>query len=204
MTIKAVIFDFGRVISAQKPMSLFRGYEEELEIEPGTLNPIMFSSPDWEDALVGRKTSEEFWHAIGPQLNLHTPEEIDAFRQRYRADEALNDGVAELIRKLHSEGCYKLAVLSNSPPGLAHWLDEWGLFTLFDVVFCSGDEGVKKPDLAAFEITLERLGVKPEEAVFVDDTTRHVQTARGLGLNAILFTTAEALVDDLGKLLTQL
>jgi hypothetical protein len=62
--IKAIIFDFGRVISAQKPMSLFREYEEELGIAPGTLNPIMFGSPAWEDALVGRKTSEEFWQAL--------------------------------------------------------------------------------------------------------------------------------------------
>jgi epoxide hydrolase-like predicted phosphatase len=203
MTIKAIIFDFGRVISAQKPMSLFQGYEDELEIKPGTLNPIMFGSPAWEDALVGRKTSEEFWRTIGPQLNLHTPEEIDAFRQRYRADEALNEGVAELIRQLHAEGRYKLAVLSNSPPGLARWLDEWGLLALFDVVFCSGDEGVRKPDPAAFEITLEQLGVEPEEAVFIDDTMRHVNVARSLGIHGILFTTAEALMEDLGALLTR-
>ncbi len=202
MTIRAIIFDFGRVISAQKPMSLFRGYEEELGIEPGSLNPIMFGSQAWEDALVGRKTSEEFWRAIGPQLNLHTPEAIDAFDQRYRADEALNEGVAELIRRLRAEDRYKLAVLSNSPPGLARWLDEWGILDLFDVVFCSGDEGVKKPDPAAFEITLERLGVEPEEAVFIDDTTGHVQTARSLGLKGILFTTAEALADDLDKSLS--
>lgn len=201
--IKVVIFDFGRVISAQKPMSLFRGYEEELGIAPGTLNPVMFGSPAWEDALVGRKTSQEFWEAIAPQLNLHTPEAIAAFRQRYRADEALNEGVAELIRKLRAEGCYKLAVLSNSPPGLARWLDVWGILDLFDTVFCSGDEGVKKPDPAAFEITLERLGVAPEEAVFVDDTTGHVNAARSLGLHAILFTTAEALAEELDALLTR-
>jgi putative hydrolase of the HAD superfamily len=201
--IKAIIFDFGRVISAQKPMSLFRGYEEELGITPGTLNPIMFGSPAWEDALVGRKTSEEFWLAIGPQLNLHTPEAVAAFRQRYRADEAVNEGVVELIRRLHAEDRYKLAVLSNSPPGLARWLDEWGLLNLFDVVFCSGDEGVRKPDPTAFEITLTRLGVAPEEAVFIDDTMRHVNAARSLGLHAILFTTAEALVKDLDALLTR-
>jgi putative hydrolase of the HAD superfamily len=201
MTIKAVIFDFGRVISAQKPMSLFRGYEDELGIAPGTLNPIMFGSPAWEDALVGRKTSQEFWETIAPQLNLHTPEAIDAFRQRYHADEALNKGVAELIRRLRAEGHYKLAVLSNSPPGLSRWLETWGILDLFDTVFCSGDAGVRKPTPAAFEITLERLGVKPEEAVFIDDTMRHVQTARGLGLHGILFTTAEALAEELDAIL---
>jgi epoxide hydrolase-like predicted phosphatase len=201
MTIKAVIFDFGRVISAQKPMSLFRGYEEELGIAPGTLNPIMFGSQAWEDALVGRRTSQEFWEAIAPQLNLHTPEAIDAFRQRYRADEALNEGVAGLIRRLRAEGHYKLAVLSNSPPGLSRWLDAWGILDLFDTVFCSGDEGVKKPDPKAFEITLGRLGVAPQEAVFVDDTMGHVAAARSIGLLGILFTTAEALAEELDAIL---
>jgi epoxide hydrolase-like predicted phosphatase len=195
--IKAIIFDFGRVISAQKPPSLFRRYEEDLGLAHGTINPIMFGSPAWEDALVGRKTAEEFWHAIGPELNLRTPEEIDAFRQRYHADEAINEGMLDLIRHLHAQDRYKLAVLSNSPPGLAQWLSDWDMLDLFDVVFCSGDEGVKKPDPAAFEITLDQLGVAPQEAVFIDDTPGHIETARGLGLHGILFTTAEALKADL-------
>jgi putative hydrolase of the HAD superfamily len=199
--IKAIIFDFGRVISAQKPPSLFRRYEEDLGLAPGTINPIMFGSPAWEDALVGRKTAEEFWHAIGPELNLHTTEEIDAFRQRYHADEAINEGVLDLIRRLHAQGRHKLAVLSNSPPGLAQWLSDWDMLDPFDVVFCSGDEGVKKPDPAAFEITLERLGVAPQEAVFIDDTRGHVETSRALGLHGILFTTAEALQAELHGLL---
>ena len=104
---------------------------------------------------------------------------------------------------MRAEGRYKLAVLSNSPPGLGRWLNEWKLLDLFDTVFCSGDEGVKKPDPAAFEITLERLGVAPEEAVFIDDTMRHVNVARSLGIHGVLFTTAEALVKELDKLLTQ-
>jgi putative hydrolase of the HAD superfamily len=200
-TIKAIIFDFGRVISAQKPPSLFRGYEEELGLEPGAINPIMFGSQAWQDALVGRKTTKEFWHAIGPQLELHTPDAIDEFRHCYHADETVNEGVLDIIRRLHRQGRYKLAVLSNSPPNLSQWLADWGLLDLFDVVFCSGDEEVVKPDPAAFEITLERLGVVPEEAVFIDDTLGHVEAARSLGLYGILFTTAEALADQLDILL---
>lgn len=198
--IKAVIFDFGRVISAQKPMSLFRSYEEDLGLLPGTLNRVMFGSPAWQEALVGRKTSDDYWREIGPALGLHTPEEITAFRQRYFADEAINDGVLDLIRRLH--GHYKLAVLSNSPPGLARWLADWEMLDLFDVVVCSGDEGVVKPDPAIFELTLRRLDVTPEEAVFIDDYSGHVEAARALGLHGIRFTTAEALEDELDGLLT--
>jgi HAD superfamily hydrolase (TIGR01509 family) len=98
-------------------------------------------------------------------------------------------------------GRYKLAVLSNSPPGLANWLADWNICNLFDVVFCSGDEGVVKPDPAAFEMTLGRLGVEPGAAVFIDDTLEHVKAAEALGLHGICFTTAEILSDRLKALL---
>lgn len=197
--IKAVIFDFGRVISAQKPASLFQGYEEELGLEPGVLNRVMFGSESWGEVLVGRKAVDEYWGEIGPALGLHTPEAIDAFRRRYAADEAVNDGVLDLIRRLH--GRYKLAVLSNAPAGLAQWLEDWGILGFFDVVVCSGDEGVAKPDPAVFELTLGRLEVSPDEAVFVDDSLGHVEAARAAGLHGIHFTTAEALAEELDGLL---
>lgn len=197
--IQAIIFDFGRVISAQKPLSLFRRYERDLGLEPGTINPIMFGSEAWQEVLVGRITIDEYWHAIGPLLNLHSPEAIGTFRQRYHEDEAISEGVLELIRRLH--GRYKLAVLSNCPPGLADWLADWGMLHYFDVVVCSGDEGVVKPDPAAFGLVLERLGVEPEGAVFIDDTLGHVRAARELGLYGIHFTTAQALASDLSSLL---
>ena len=197
--IRAIVFDFGRVITAQKSPSLFRRYEEDLALTPGTLNPIMFGSQAWRDALLGRKTVEEFWHEIGPQLGLNTSEEIDAFRRRYHTDEAINEGVLRLIDQLY--GNYRLGVLSNSPPGLAQWLADWDILHFFDVVFCSGDEGVIKPDPTAFEVTLKRLGVKPKEAVFIDDTIEHVEAARSLGIHGVHFTTAESLGDELGELL---
>jgi len=195
--IKAIIFDFGRVITAQKPLSLFRSYEEELGLDPDTINSIMFDSQAWQDTLLGRKTTEEFWHLIGPELGLNTADEVNRFRRRYHADEAINEAVLDLIRKLR--GRYKLAILSNAPPDLTRWLADWEMRDLFEVVFCSGDEGMIKPDPAAFKLTLERLGVEPGEAVFIDDTPEHVEAARKLGIQGIIFTTAAALKDDLKK-----
>jgi epoxide hydrolase-like predicted phosphatase len=197
--IKAIIFDFGRVISAQKPPSLFRSYESDLGLELGTINSLMFTSKAWQEALVGGKTVEEFWQEIGAELNLNTPAEIDAFSRRYQSDESINQPILHLLQELN--GRYKLAVLSNSPAGLRQWLADWNLLDLFDTVFCSGDEGVVKPETAAFEIILQRLGVEPEEAVFIDDTDEHVVAARNMGLQGIPFTTAEALREELTRLL---
>jgi putative hydrolase of the HAD superfamily len=197
--IRAIIFDFGRVISAPKPPSLFRRYEEDLGLKPDTINAIMFDSRAWQDALQGLKTADEFWQAIGPELGLFAPEAIEAFHRRYHADEAINPGIEDLLRRLH--GRCRLAVLSNNPPGLGQWLDDWGILELFDVVFGSGDEGLVKPDITVFQTVVRRLGVEPEEAVFIDDTVEHVLAARALGMQGILFTTVEALAEELSGLL---
>jgi len=196
--IRAIIFDFGRVISAQKPPSLFRRYEQELELPPGQLNRIMYGSPAWEETLLGRRSLDDYWREIGPQLGLHTAGEIQDFRQRYFSDEAPNPGVRQLLDQLH--GRYKLAVLSNAPRGLSKWLADWGILSLFDVVVCSGEEGVAKPDPTIYRLALDRLGVEPGEAVFVDDSRGHVAAARELGIHAIHFTTAAALADALSDL----
>jgi len=197
--IKAIIFDFGRVISAQKPMSLFWDYEEVLGLAPGVLNRVMFGSESWQQVLVGQKALDDYWLEIGPALGLHTPDAIQSFRQRYFADEAINEGVLDLVHRLR--GRYKLAILSNAPPRLTQWLADWEILDLFDVVICSGDEGVAKPDPAIFELTLARLGVAADESVFIDDSPGHVRAAQALGLHGVHFTTAEALARQLGALL---
>jgi putative hydrolase of the HAD superfamily len=197
--IKAVIFDFGRVISAPKPPSLFRRYEDDLGLAPGMINPIMFGSQAWQDVLVGHITFDEYWRRVGPLLGLHTAEAIAAFRRRYGQDEAINQPVVDIIQRLHSQ--YKLAVLSNSPPNLSEWLADWGLLGWFEVVVCSGDEGVVKPDPTIFHLVLTKLGVAPAEAAFVDDTVGHVQAARELGLHGLRYTTAQALEAELDQLL---
>jgi putative hydrolase of the HAD superfamily len=199
LVIRAVIFDFGRVISAQKPLSLFKGYERELGLAPGVLNRVMFGSDSWNEVMVGRKDLDEYWREIGPQLGLDTPQELQAFRQRYFADEEIDEGVLELIHGLY--GRYKLAVLSNAPPRLSTWLAEWQILHLFDVVICSGDVGMVKPDPEIYKLTLARLGVEPGEAVFIDDSLGNVEAARALGLHGIHFTTCSGLARELGALL---
>jgi epoxide hydrolase-like predicted phosphatase len=199
--IKAVIFDFGRVISAQKPTTLFRTYEKDLGIPAHTINKLMFDNQAWTDALMGRKTIDDYWESIGPELGMKTKREIDSFRRRYYADEAINEGVLELIQKLHTR--FKLAVLSNSPPGLAQWLSEWEILDFFDVVCCSGDEHAVKPDPDAFELILNKLAVEPEEAIFIDDSHENVKAACEMGLRGILFTSAAVLEQELAKLLQE-
>lgn len=196
--IKAIIFDFGRVISAQKEPDLFQCYEEDLGLAPNTINRIMFDSPLWERAILGKISMSAYWQAIGPALNLYSDAAVTSFQKRYYEDERINTEIETLLHRLCAR--YKLAILSNHPAGLYQWLIDWKIADLFEVVVCSGDEGVAKPDPRAYEVTLDRLGILPSEAVFIDDTPGHVEAAKSIGLSGILFTDAASLHQELVSL----
>ncbi|RYX81098.1 HAD family phosphatase, partial [bacterium] len=63
------------------------------------------------------------------------------------------------------------------------------------------DEGIRKPEAAFFQILFDRYQVKPENAVFIDDNLRNIEASKKLGLNAILFTSAENLEKELNTIL---
>lgn len=197
--IEAIILDFGSVILAPRPNSVVRGYEEELGLAPGMLYGVLYGHPSWQDVMLGRKDMAAHWTEIAPLLGLHSPEAVAAFQQRFWADERLDDDMINLVRRL--KGHYKLAVLSNAPPGLARWMEQWQILDLFDDVICSGDVGLFKPDPAIFRLTLDRLGVAAQEAVFVDDRPEHVAAAQALGIAGIHFTSVAALTAELDGLL---
>ena len=196
--IRGLLFDFGRVISAQKPAALFRSYELDLGLPPASLNRIMFDSPLWEQALVGELQMAEFWQAIGPQLNLDTPAKVDAFRRRYYADEGINQEVVDLIASL--AGGYRLGIVSNHPPGLVKWLRQWQILKFFDTVVSSGEVGVVKPNEKIYLIALKRLGIEAVDTLFIDDTEEHVLAAQALGMTGHHFSSASTLIAHLEEL----
>lgn len=74
-----------------------------------------------------------------------------------------------LLKELKKRG-YIVGVITNGPSMLQnHKMDTSGLKPYCDIVVVSGDVGVHKPDPALFIYTAEKLGVKPEECVYVGD-----------------------------------
>ena len=62
-----------------------------------------------------------------------------------------------------------LGVISNADGRIAAILEKAGIAQFFDVIIDSYVVGVEKPDPAIFRIALDRMGVKPEHAIFVGD-----------------------------------
>ncbi len=58
-----------------------------------------------------------------------------------------------------------------------------------------------KPDPAIYELALRKLGVRPDEAIFVDDTSTNVEAAQRLGLRGIVFRNPGQMRSELKALL---
>jgi putative hydrolase of the HAD superfamily len=80
----------------------------------------------------------------------------------------------------------KTAVLSNSLGREPH--DPYAPYYLrgnFDVSVLSADHGIRKPDPAIFQLTLQQMGLTARECVFADDTEENLLTAYRLGMTVI-------------------
>jgi HAD superfamily hydrolase (TIGR01509 family) len=100
----------------------------------------------------------------------------------------------DLLIKLKEN--YKLGFISNTTVFESSVLDKWGIREMFDVMSFSWELGIKKPSKEIFDITLQKLGVAPDEAVFIDDGEKNVLKAKEYGLNGIVFKSVEQLKDE--------
>jgi FMN phosphatase YigB (HAD superfamily) len=106
------------------------------------------------------------------------------------------DGMAELVRELAA--AYPLVLLSNIDA------DYWRAIRplhpeldYFKKLLLSWEIGVAKPARLAFELACEAADAPAEHCLFIDDTSRNVDAALGAGLQALRFTGASQLTQDL-------
>jgi putative hydrolase of the HAD superfamily len=101
-------------------------------------------------------------------------------------DTAANKQLFEFIRDTIKPR-YQVGLLSNAAD---NWLDNlfepWQV-ALFDEIVLSYAVGMVKPDPAIYDLIATKLGVKPDECLFVDDIERFVTAARDAGMDGILF-----------------
>jgi epoxide hydrolase-like predicted phosphatase len=102
----------------------------------------------------------------------------------------------ELVQDLKNAGV-RVALLSNS------WGNTYSrdrIDALFDVVVISGEVGMRKPNSDIFAHVLDRLDVRPEHVIFIDDAAPNTEGAAGLGMRTVLHTDADLTRKKLAQL----
>lgn len=81
---------------------------------------------------------------------------------------------------------YRTAILSNSGDGARRQEQRrYDFAGRVDTIVYSHEVGVAKPDAAIYALTADRVGARPEEIVFVDDSIVCVDAARAAGWHAV-------------------
>jgi epoxide hydrolase-like predicted phosphatase len=198
MPIKAVIWDIGGVIMRTEDQAPRAELAAELGVTREYLNELVFGGEQGTRAQTGEINRQELWDYVRSKLNLAPIENLD-LHDRFFGGDVLDTDLVDFIRALKPR--LKIGIISNAWSQIADSLVEWGIDDAFEVVVGSGDVGIMKPDARIFQIALERLGVEPSEAVFVDDFIQNVHGAQALGIAAILFQSREQVIRELEQLL---
>jgi len=189
MLIKAVVFDFGGVLYHQPDMKMARRLQAMLGLQNDPLISAMLASPnDSEfitDILVGKIAEHEMWTMLAHRMKVNV-DLLDKLRQYLMSRKRLNKELANFLGGLRPR--YKTAILSNAGSDARRTFTEiYGLNHVADEMIISAEERVAKPDHRIYQITVERLGIKPGEIVFLDDLIENVDAATRMGIHAVHF-----------------
>ncbi len=179
--IKAVIFDcFGVLISG-----VMEGIVRELQAEGRDADAEEVHSL-MHVADKGIITLDEQMERLSQLLD----KPVEELWQRLEVGEVPNEELMQYIESLRSR--YKTALMSNiaGRRRISIRLPDGMLDKLFDVVVLSGEIGHVKPEPEIYDITLQKLGVAANEAVFTDDLEINCHAAEELGIRSIQFFTA--------------
>lgn len=204
---KAVVFDFGGVVIT--PIT-------NLLAEVAAWHDV--EMVDMLDVLMGpRETSTDHhpWHRAErgeipmSVLQAEVVPYAEAAGLTLRGDEyervlsgefLIHDVVLERIARLRQEG-YATALLTNSFKEFREYLEAKVDFGLFDVVVDSSEVGHRKPEPAIYSIVAERLGVSPDQIVYLDDFAANLVGAQAAGWTTIHVTDVAQALTELDEVL---
>lgn len=199
MPIRAVIFDFGGVIVRTEDQTRRLMWAERLGVPPEVFYATVFDSEAAVQSSVGKAPEEEIWKHVARTLNVDAAQ-LPRLRTDFFAGDQRDDALVAFIRGLRPT--YRTGILSNAWLGARQVIAErYGLGDAVDDIVISAEVGVAKPDPRIFELATARLGVQPQETVFVDDFTRNIAAAQAFGLHAVHFRSAPQAMADVRVIL---
>jgi putative hydrolase of the HAD superfamily len=197
---QGLILDFGGVITTDLYACLSAFCVRE-GLAPDAVTRALSVIPAGRDTFMaaeaGRVPQRELELMLARQLGVSG----EGLIARMLSDLRPRPEAADLAKRARAAGV-ATAVLSNSW-GIGGYDPYAGydLAALFDVVVISGQVGVRKPEPPIYELTVAKLGLRPEDCVFVDDTPANLATARHLGMAAVHFTGAPSDFAEIERLI---
>ncbi len=185
MPIHAVIFDLFDVLLHTGDLTERRSYEARIGLADNGLERVMFRSPQFREAIAGRVSETELWRDVAYSIGLDPQEWLTLATVFYSAM-GVNTDLVAFLRTLRRR--YKTAILSNAPSTVRTLVTHrFHLDREVDEVIISSEEGVTKPHPEIYQLAASRLGVLPQESLFIDDEPLFIAAAQSLGMQVVQF-----------------
>lgn len=196
--IKAVLFDYGGVVKIGHPLSMDImeicniSKEELKKVEDKRAQLVI-------QAETGVISDEQFWEEFSKIISKplpDSPKNCEKLAKKiYRETFVFVPEVIGLVKKLKTQGI-RTAVLSNIYKFEAEVIREKYGYKEFDPVILSYEVGMRKPEINIYLLAIEKLKVKPEECIFIDDKEKNLLPAEELGMKTVLARSPEQIVKD--------
>jgi len=205
MAIRAVLFDFGGVITTS-PFEAFARYERERALPDGFLRRVNATSPDtnaWA-RLERNELDVDGFGAAFARESAALGHEVDGREVLVLLAGDLRPTMVEAVRRCHER--FRTGLLTNNFMPIDA-VDPFGagvgdggsaaVLQHFDVVVESSKVGVRKPSPEFYEMACTLLAIAPDEAVFLDDLGVNLKSARSMGMTTIKVDDPEQALDEL-------
>ena len=206
MSIKAVVFDFGKVICHPPSESRMELLASAAGVTRNIFEPVLWKLRGSYDN--GSLTTTQYYSAVLNEINVSF-DDSKLLRLRdadYNCWININQETVKLMEDIKRSGII-LGILSNMPfEFLKLARQNLEVCRMPDVSVYSCEAGVNKPERAIYEKLLTGLaahshdGCVPEEVVFFDDMPENVKAARDLKINAFVWKDCDTARSDLTQL----
>jgi epoxide hydrolase-like predicted phosphatase len=201
MTIQAIIWDLGGVLLRTEDRQPRAQLARELNLTYADIDRLVFNSPSARQASRGEITASQHWQNLC-EICSWPEDRLPELQARFWGGDRLDPELIEFIRSL--KPTYTTALLSNNWSDLRQALTtQWQIADAFDEIIISAEVGLVKPDPRIFRLTAAKLGVTPEQALFVDDFIENVQAAQAEGWQAVHFQNSQQAMAEIKALLVQ-
>jgi putative hydrolase of the HAD superfamily len=207
--IEAIVCDFGGVLTTPL-LDAFVGLQASRGIPLDALAAALARAAEEDGGThplfeleKGKLTEAQFVAKLGEALRTELGRDValHGFGEAFFEHLHPNEELFAFMRTLHGRG-YRMAILTNN---VREWEPLWRpmlpIDEIFELVVDSGFEGVRKPEPAIYELTLQRLELPPEATLFVDDTEVNCHAARTLGMHAVWFRDNTQVIADVERVL---
>ena len=189
--IKAVVFDYGQVISLPQDPKVMDLLAAKAGVAREKFESLLWSLRNEYDR--GTVTGREYYKDLLSRFSVSMDEK--SIDEMIAIDLAswrnIDSGTVALMEDVKKAG-YILGILSNMPHDFLVWARKnIPVFSLSDVSLFSCEVNLIKPEEAIYRKLLSLIGLEGRELVFFDDNAENVKGAEALGINALLWNGSE-------------